>query len=115
MCSEDWPDPRSLSSFQTFPRASKTTSTNGYMDMNGVKSSLSREYNLIPGDKKQLHVSSPSYEKDECFDFEVQFLEVKIEMDYVDRRFGFSVIGGSDEGFSPCIDEISDGEVFFFL
>lgn len=30
-------------------------------------------------------------------------------MEKGDRRFGFSVIGGRDEGFPSCIDEITPG------
>jgi len=29
----------------------------------------------------------------------------------LDRRFGFSVIGGLDEDFHPCIDEITKGKI----
>ncbi|CAG7819173.1 unnamed protein product, partial [Allacma fusca] len=36
-----------------------------------------------------------------------QILEVTVALDKGDRRFGFSVIGGREEGFPPCIDEIS--------
>lgn len=32
-----------------------------------------------------------------------------------DKRFGFSVIGGREEGFPPCIDEITPGMFSAFL
>ena len=31
-----------------------------------------------------------------------------------EKRFGFSVMGGTDEGFPPRIDEISPGIVSFY-
>ncbi|CAG0881449.1 unnamed protein product [Cyprideis torosa] len=34
---------------------------------------------------------------------------VQVFMGPGDTRFGFSVIGGCDEGFMPIIDEISEG------
>lgn len=41
--------------------------------------------------------------------FQEQTLEVKCTLINGDKRFGFSVIGGREEGFQPCIDEITPG------
>ena len=42
--------------------------------------------------------------------FQNEDLEVFLAMEQTDRRFGFSVVGGIDEGFPPKIDGISDGK-----
>jgi hypothetical protein len=39
-------------------------------------------------------------------------LDFEIKLVNDERRFGFSVIGGMDEGFPPCIDEVSPGKHF---
>lgn len=39
-----------------------------------------------------------------------QIIQVTCAMLNGDKRFGFSVIGGREEGFPPCIDEITPGK-----
>ena len=41
--------------------------------------------------------------------------EVHLFLGPTDRRFGFSVVGGMDEGFSPRIDEMAKGKSSFSL
>ena len=42
---------------------------------------------------------------------DVYWIDVIMDMTSDDERFGFSVMGGFDEGFLPQIDEISIGEL----
>lgn len=44
-----------------------------------------------------------------------QIIQVTCAMLNGDKRFGFSVIGGREEGFPPCIDEITPGMLNPFL
>lgn len=42
---------------------------------------------------------------------DVYWMDVIMDMTHDDERFGFSVMGGVEEGFLPRIDEISIGKL----
>ena len=46
---------------------------------------------------------------EKLFPFQVEVKTIVLKLKPLDRRFGFSVIGGSDYSFPARIDEISEG------
>lgn len=60
--------------------------------------------------KHSINKSSLEHE-----DNEFKYLYCHVEMLPMEKRFGFSVSGGIDEGFPPKIDNISKGEHFLLV
>lgn len=76
---------------------------------------------LVPGVKEAGCRGPSSYRANSCIltfyersfilqDLEYEDHDVKLVMNNEDRRFGFSVIGGYDEGIAPRVDDITSGE-----
>lgn len=99
-------DARSLTSFQTFPRAhSRTTSSSESPDAISGGVPLAPLNPLSGPDTSQgSTTTSCSTSTDSS-----SILTVLIPLGAGDRRFGFSVIGGVDERFAPKIEAINAG------
>ncbi|CAH1792250.1 unnamed protein product, partial [Owenia fusiformis] len=95
-------DPQGSDSF--YPRGHKMNGdTNGYVP----------GFNYTPdfyGDEMAVDVE----EQKKPVPTEEIFVKV-MKMQGPDKRFGFSVIGGTDEGFEPKIEEIMSGKSMMFL
>ena len=131
---DDW-NPRSLSSFQTFPRnssppgssspAEERTPFNGGSSSTSSSSSQHSHSKSLLADRKPAasgrnavaHGHSRSLGDSGEFsltnghDAVAETLQVTLGPN--DRRFGFSVVGGLEEGFRPRIDEIAPGSLSY--
>jgi hypothetical protein len=131
---DDW-NPRSLSSFQTFPRnssppgssspAEERTPFNGGSSSTSSSSSQHSHSKSLLADRKPVasgrnaaaHGHSRSLGESGDFSLtnghDVVAETVQVTLGPNDRRFGFSVVGGLEEGFRPRIDEIASGSLSY--